>query len=98
MLYSKDDINRLKEDEKGNSQEQLINTQVVSFINVILLHLNNNQHNRFTLTLHSCHVEMYECREEILKRLQLAFPSMNISAKYIVQDQEYFDITFDWNC
>ena len=98
MLYSKDDINRLKEDEKGNSQEQLINTQVVSFINLILLHLNNNQHNRFTLTLHSTHVEMYECREEILKRLQLTFPSMKISAKYLVQDQEYFDITFDWNC
>ena len=98
MLYSKEDINRLKEDEKETIQEQLINTQVVSFINVILLHLNNNQHNRFTLTLHSTHVEMYKCREEILKRLQLAFPSMKISAKYLVQDQEYFDITFDWNC
>ena len=97
MLYSKEDINRLKEDEKETIREQLINTQVVSFINVILLHLNNNQHNRLTLTLHSTHVEMYECREEILKRLQLAFPSMKISAKYIVQDQEYFDIIFDWN-
>ena len=95
MNYSKEDIQRLRDDNESE-REITINNKVFKFVNLILDHL-NSYNNQFTLTMYSFDLKNYQYREEILNRLKKIFPSMEITTQYENKDAEYYHITFNWN-
>lgn len=101
MNYTKEDIINFTDTTKGKI-ETMINLFVNNFVNLTILHIENNYYNKITLTIHSQQVngmetEIYPHRMEVLNRLKLIFPTMNITYIYKRSDMEYMDITFDWN-
>lgn len=95
MGYTKEDLEKLKNENEA-TKEIIINNQVNKYTNIIIDHLNSSN-SQMTLTMYSSNIELYQCREEIVNRLKNVFLTMNIYATYELQDQEYYNITFDWH-